>query len=164
MIARFKNTLTKLGGTNMKTIFTKIFIALMMSFLLPQSETLAQGGRRMERVHALKVAYITDHINLTSEQAEKFWPIYDDFEAELRKIRFDFRAKYKAQPQQQSPEEARNFIDDNLDYQEAILDLKKRYKTQFLKVISPQQLSNLLMAEREFKKMLLQQLQDRRRR
>lgn len=146
----------------MKKIFTKIALLLMLVFALPQAETYAQPGRRMERVHALKVAYITDHVNLTSEQAEKFWPIYDNYEDEIRKIRLDFRTKYKDQ-QQQNPEEARNFIEDNLDYQEAILNLKKKYKNQFLKVISPQQLSSLLLAEREFKKMLLQQLQDRRR-
>ena len=42
----------------------------------------AQPGKRMERIHAIKVAYLTDKLQLTSEQSEKFWPIYNRYEEE----------------------------------------------------------------------------------
>ena len=32
---------------------------------------------------ALKTAHITDQLDLTSAEAEKFWPIYNEFDAKL---------------------------------------------------------------------------------
>jgi phosphoribosylamine-glycine ligase len=43
-----------------------------------------------------------------------------------------------------------------------MLDLRKKYKDEFLKVISPQQLATLIESEKEFKRLLLQQMKDRR--
>jgi hypothetical protein len=57
---------------------------------------------------------------------------------------------------------SRQFIDDDLDYQQQVLDLKRRYNNRFLKIISPQQLAELYKAEREFLQMLQQKLKDRR--
>ena len=53
-------------------------------------------------------------------------------------------------------------IDDDIEMQEKMLELRKKYKEEFLKVISPKQMAALVDAEREFKKMLLQQLRERR--
>ena len=46
-------------------------------FLLMASISFAQGFRdKKEKVKALKVAYITEQLDLTTEEAQKFWPIY----------------------------------------------------------------------------------------
>ena len=61
-----------------------------------------------------------------------------------------------------TPEEAMRSIDDDIEMQEKMLELRKKYKEEFLKVISPKQLATLVESEREFKKLLLQQLKERR--
>jgi len=53
-------------------------------------------------------------------------------------------------------------IEDNLDYQQAVLDIKRKYKERFLKVLSPQQLTDLQQAEREFRQVLMQRMKERR--
>ena len=58
-------------------------------------------------------------------------------------------------------EEAMKFIEDNLDYQEAQLNLKRKYNEAFLKVLPAQQLAELYKAEREFKTMMLNQMRKR---
>lgn len=120
----------------------------------------AQPGKRMERVRAIKVAYITDKLQLSAEQSEKFWPVYNQFEEE----RFTLLRKYRRSEGHagQTPEESIRSIDEDIEMQEKMLELRKKYKDQFLKVITPNQLAALVDAEREFKKMLLQQLKDRR--
>lgn len=118
--------------------------------------------RRGERVHALKVGYITDKVNLTSSQAEKFWPVYNNYENDLRDIRQKYVRQYKSKTKDFSEEEARKYVEDDLDYQAELIDLKRKYKPEFLKVISAQQLADLYVAEREFRQMLIQKLRQRR--
>ncbi|OSZ78922.1 hypothetical protein CAP35_11925 [Chitinophagaceae bacterium IBVUCB1] len=118
----------------------------------------AQPAKRMERVRAIKVAYITDKLQLTTEQSAKFWPIYNRFEEE----RSDIVRQYRRGGAVETTDEPLRSVDDDIEMQEKILALRKKYKDEFLKVISPKQLAALIEAEREFKKMLLQQLRERR--
>ena len=121
-----------------------------------------QQGRRAERIHAIKVGYLTDRLHLTSSQAATFWPVYNDYEAELRDARKAFRQKYRNGNTGETDAEAGQFIEDNLDFQEQAISINRKYKDRFLKIISPQQLASLYEAERDFKKLLLQQLRERR--
>lgn len=127
------------------------YIVLMM--LMVSVSTFAQPRQKFERIHAIKVAYITDKIHLSSEQAAEFWPVYNRFEEEL----FDMRLQRKIDRNREEPA-----IKDDLELQQAVLDLRKKYQKEFLKTISEQQLKELYSAEREFKKMLLEQLRDRK--
>ena len=43
--------------------------------------------RKFEEIKAHKTAFITDRVNLTSTQAEKFWPIYNKHEQEVMALR-----------------------------------------------------------------------------
>jgi len=45
------------------------------------------NGKMKERIKAQKIAFITEKLNLSSEEAEKFWPIYNAFEASTEKVR-----------------------------------------------------------------------------
>jgi hypothetical protein len=93
-------------------------------------------------------------------QAASFWPVYDDYEGEMRSVRQSFRQKYRG-GSTENDAAANRFIDDNLDFQEQILAINRKYKDRMLKVISPQQLATLYEAERDFRKLLLQQLRRR---
>jgi hypothetical protein len=115
----------------------------------------------MARVHAIKMGYLTDRLHLTPVQAASFWPVYDDYEGEMRDVRQTFRQKYRSGATDNDAA-ANRFIDDNLDFQEQMLAINRKYKDRMLKVISPQQLATLYEAERDFKKLLLQQLRERR--
>jgi hypothetical protein len=135
----------------------KGFLILMMVLSIA---THAQPGRRMERIHAIKVAYLTDKLQLTSEQSARFWPVYNRFEDDRRELMFKYR-KEKGLTDI-SDHDAMRSIDEDIAAQEKMLDLRKKYKDEFLKVISPQQLATLIESEKEFKRLLLQQMKDRR--
>ena len=129
-------------------------VAVFVSFT-----SMAQGPR-MERVRALKAAYITEKLNLTSSQAERFWPVYHRYEEEM----ISTRQKYilTDRKDRRTEEEARRMIENNLDFQEAAVDIRRKYKTEFLKIISAQQLADLYTSEREFRQMLMQKLKEKR--
>lgn len=122
----------------------------------------AQPREKYERIHAIKVGYLTDKLHLTPDQAAKFWPVYNQYEEEHRSLRKKFLMEYRDKQQDMNKEEAMKFVEGNLDYQEAELNLKRKYKEEFLKTITAQQLAELYQSERDFKKMLIQQLRDRR--
>jgi hypothetical protein len=121
-----------------------------------------KGGRNGGRIHAAKMAYITDRLQLTGKQAAEFVPVYNNYEKDLKTLRQSYFRKYKGRDIAQSDDTtARQFIDDNLDYQQDVIALKRKYNDSFLHVISSQQLAELHKSEREFKQMLQQRLKQR---
>ena len=117
----------------------------------------AQGGKRME---AQKVAFITNYLELTPEEAESFWPVYKQFEKEKKAI----RRKYK------SDKQVKNMTDEELEAQmlsifqndQEQLDLKKEYFGKMKKVLSIRKIAMLRVAEREFKTTILDTIKERR--
>ena len=144
----------------------KRLLGIILIVLISASVAQAQPGmrgERMERIHAAKMAYITDRLSLSSEQSGNFIPLYNEYERDLRGIRQSFLKKYKGtKPDDADDIAARQFVDDDLDYQQQALDLKRKYNDRFLKVLSPQQLADLYKAEREFRQMLMKRLEQRR--
>jgi pyruvate/2-oxoacid:ferredoxin oxidoreductase beta subunit len=111
-----------------------------------------------DRITQIKIAKLTADMKLTKVQAQKFWPIYDAFDLQRREIRREIRSL------------SRNFSEDDDAYkkQERIQDLKqkeldltKRYKADFLKVISEQQYGIMLVSEERFNQTLLETLKER---
>ena len=47
----------------------------------------ANNGGKREKIKSLKVAYITTELSLTSDEATKFWPVFNTFEAKQQEIR-----------------------------------------------------------------------------
>lgn len=134
---------------------------IIILILTTCSAVLAQPRGRGEKIHAIKVGYITDKVNLSAAQAEKFWPLYNRYEQEMRNVRIEFMKKYP-EARSRDERESRKFIEDNIEFKEERLKLEKKYKNEFLKVISAQQLAELYEAERDFKRMLIQNLKERR--
>jgi hypothetical protein len=145
----------------MKKVLQLILIALItVNITYAQPE---RGRERMARIHAAKMAYLTDRLQLTAKQSGDFVPLYNEYEAELKTIRKSYFKKYKGiDPAESDDATAREYIDDNLDYQQEVIGLKRKYNDRFMKVISAQQLTDLYKAEREFRQILKKRLEERR--
>ncbi|HPZ87725.1 MAG TPA: hypothetical protein PLQ32_06460 [Flavihumibacter sp.] len=126
----------------MKRIFT-----ILLVLLLGGSAAFSQGGQRAgERVEALKIAYLTKKLNLTTEEAQKFWPVYNQYMADLKKARQDARS-----------EEA-----DELEKDEKVLAVRKKYQADFSKALSPARANEFYRYEKEFANFVAKELQERR--
>ena len=104
-------------------LFTSLFLA---GFFVR-----AQNGTRLE---ALKIAYITNRLNLSPEEAQKFWPIYNQYSLELKV------ARMKAVDNRSS----------EIELDESLLNIRKKYNTLFLQVLSPQKVDIFFKSEKEF--------------
>ena len=133
-------------------------IILVLSILFLQLQGMAQGDGS-GRVRALRQEYVKSKLQLSETQANSFWPIYTRYLNERSALRLQYRDQFIHNGNELlSQSEAYKKVDENIEYKEKDLALSKRYKVEFLKVLTPQQLAELYQAEREFKQMLIERL------
>jgi hypothetical protein len=112
--------------------------AFTLSFAQPRG-----GGMRANRLEAVKIAFLTKYINLSSDEAQKFWPTYNAYDNEIKKVR-------------------QANMQDELAFGEAVLNIKKRYKPEFKKILNDDiRVNNTFKAEGEFRIELQKELRKR---
>jgi hypothetical protein len=114
--------------------------------------------RARERIRAAHAAYITERIELTADEAEKFWPVYREFLEKRRVLRQEMREDRRSETDQSKQ------LERDLELKQQELNLEKEYTHQLGKIISPEKLVKLREAEMDFRRLLLRQIQQRRRR
>lgn len=141
-----------------------MLICLVAAAQEPDDDQVEQlDPKAQTKINNLRIAYLTDKLGLTPEQAEKFWPIYREFAQERIKARQELKEMRKSiDPNNPDPKKQQDMIDLALKVKQRELDLEKDYSGRLLKVISAQQVLNLRKAEQEFRAILINQLQQRR--
>ena len=142
---------------------------LTLLLILIVSVSFAQGGmkEKKEKIKALKVAYITEKLDLTTEEAQKFWPVYNAFDDKQFEIKHN---KMKAIVNQfenggfesLSDKEALDLITKMDDYEDEMHALKKKFLKDLLKVLPPKKVIRLKKAEDEFNRKLLREFRGRK--
>jgi hypothetical protein len=110
-----------------------------------------------QQIESVKIAFITQKLSLNTTEAEKFWPLYNSYQSEMRaiyKLRRDARQKQKDNPDNKAGGE--------LDFEGRLLDTRKKYKQEFTKVLSAEKVSSFFQAEREFREQMIKELKERR--
>ncbi|EJF09146.1 hypothetical protein O71_16786 [Pontibacter sp. BAB1700] len=121
---------------------------------------MAQSGRPQDKnVEAAKVAFLTDKMELTAEQSQKFWPLYNEYETKRRELVRSYRSGYREDVDQLSDQEAKARLDGMFSTRERELELEKEYVARYQRVISSNQIIKLYRSEREFTKLLLKKLE-----
>ncbi|RQO32304.1 hypothetical protein DBR32_01455 [Taibaiella sp. KBW10] len=105
------------------------------------------------KIRAIKISLITDKMKLNADQATKFWPVYNQYESEMRVI-----WKAKGALKNERGMTAEEIIDERQKLDERTVSIKAKYKNEFLNIISAAQLNSLYLAESEFKNILINQL------
>ena len=146
---------------------TKILFPII--FLLVASLSFSQGFKeKREKVKALKVAYITEQLELTTDEAQKFWPIYNAFDEKQSELRHEkMRAildRFKpGNVEKLSEKDASNSLAQMEKIEEDLFNLKKKFIKDLQSVISAKKIIKLKKAEEDFNRELLKQMQEKRR-
>ena len=114
-------------------------ILIGLSLWLP-----ANAQPRRNNIEAVKAAFITQKLELTPEESQKFWPVYNQYDNEIMQVR------------------ASNRNGDVIEKEQKVLDIRKKYRSSFEKILGPQRLNDLYNAESDFRKILIQRLKERR--
>ena len=123
-------------------------IVYLLLLLLPFSGVAQDGlrGENRQRLEAIQIAYLTKELSLTTQDAEKFWPVYNKYQDELRSLL------------KNGGEE------DVLNRQQKALDIRKKYKPDFVRILGADRTNKLFQAEDKFREMVKRELQNRQKR
>jgi len=100
-------------------------------------------GKRAEKIQALKIAFITQKLGLSAEEAQRFWPVYNQYQNEMKSI---YSEKSDV---------------DVIENDEKLLNVRKKYRPEFAKILGEPRMNKLFIAEKEFRGILLQHLKNR---
>jgi CHASE2 domain-containing sensor protein len=147
----------------MKTFVGSLLFVAAAMVAHAQEEGVPTDPIAQEKIKALRVAYISERLQLTPNQAEKFWPIYREFAEERKKVSMELKAAQRdINPNNPDPEKQQRLVELGLQVKQRELDLEKEYSGRLMKVINAQQMLNLRQAEQDFRTLVQQQVQQRR--
>ncbi len=130
----------------------KKFIFIFLLFCAPILCIKAQNRNspdHFKQVEAAKIAFITKELSLTREEAERFFPLYNQYQKDMRILIHERKVKTRKNR-------------DELDYDSEVLALKLRYRDTFIPILNAQRTARFFEAEREFRERLIKELQERR--
>jgi len=117
----------------MKKIHIIIAFAFTTGFAMAQEDVPSE--KKQQNIEALKIAFISKELALTPEEAQKFWPVYNQYSKELKSILRDEK--------------------DVLARDEKVLNLRKGYKDQFAKVLGQERMNGVFNSEGRFRQLLI---------
>lgn len=102
-----------------------------------------QQDKNPAKVEDVKIEYMTKELNLTPEESEKFWPIYNNYYSEIKQAR-------------------KSFIDDEVAFEERVVEIRKKYKDDFRKVLKGEARANrVFVSEKKLRDLFKKELQNR---
>lgn len=147
----------------MKHLNIQLFIVGLLLCLCMQAKAQEpQGGDNAalkDKIRSAEIAYLSKQLDLTPEEAQKFWPIYNNYSHEVDQL----IAERKRARQQEKKDDAtaRKALDKEMDIEQRMVNVRKRYNQEFLKALPARKASSVFKAEREFRGQLIRQLKER---
>lgn len=139
----------------------RVSIILILFFVT--SHVFSQSKENMKKIESARIALITERLGLTPEQAEKFWPVYREYNMERREIRQEIReARQGVDLKNLTEEQSKQLMQKSMEMKQKELNLEKKYSKRLNEVITTQQMFKLKNAEQDFQQMLLKRIQQQR--
>ena len=140
----------------------KFNILIAVLAIVFATKAAAQDGGN-PKLESAKIGLITNRLNLSTEQAAQFWPVYNEFDGKKKEIRKALRKLViETNTLTTSDEKILANLRESLNLQQREVDLEREYMAKFLKVINVRQLAELYKAEQLFTSMLLKKLNQNR--
>lgn len=136
-----------------------LVLALLLLTTVSMGRVMAQSD--MQKIESQKIGYITNRLNLTTEQAPQFWAIYNEYNGKKKELNRKVRQLTGENSRQGiAPNDATvlSNLKELNNAKQKLGELDDEYMPKFLKVISPTQLQELYKAERSFTRQLLEKL------
>jgi hypothetical protein len=109
--------------------------------VLAQEEEAPHNGGKLK---AYQIAFLTKKLNLTPEEAQRFWPVFNQYENEIRTTRLQNK---------QATE---------VELEEKVVNIRKKYFEEFSKVLNRERADRVFKADKEFKDGVRRELMERR--
>ncbi|MEO6538853.1 MAG: hypothetical protein ABIT07_02795 [Ferruginibacter sp.] len=98
-------------------------------------------AKREDKIQALYIAYITQQLKLTEDEAQKFWPVHAQYDNEIKGVGAELN---------------------ELDRQQTSLNIKKKYQDRFIKILGVGRANDFFKTDAEFRKRMVERLRKMR--
>lgn len=144
-------------------------IRITLTLLLFCGSLMAQPGKpskeMREKIETMRIAYLTERINLTPQEAQVFWPIYnqyrEEFETLIHRGEKDDRPPHHLSDEElnkMSDKEVRDMLINEMEKQKLLVEHREKYFKKFTEILPIKKVALLYDAEREFQRKLMRQI------
>ncbi len=140
----------------------RVIIFLLIIITLPLIRSSAQNSN-LEKLNDYKIAFFTKKLNLTSGEAEKFWPVYNEYQSQRNSIQLDkiklnrnFNLNVSTLSDKQLEEMGDKYVDYLVQESNLAVDFHKKLK----EILPPVKILRYYQAENQYKIQLLNELQN----
>ncbi|MES2134463.1 MAG: hypothetical protein V4506_19105 [Bacteroidota bacterium] len=141
----------------MKQVYKYIFIFLCC---VAGFTAMAQPVSKRDKIDALRVTFIGEKVNFTTQEGQQFWPLYNEYNDKLENVRKSFRQQYIKEKDYTTAtdKEAGAYLNAELALKQKEYELYKEYFEKFKKILPIKKVALLRRAEEEFKKELIKNI------
>ena len=147
----------------MKINMKNLLIILLMFSGLWQMQSQEKDDSHREKIKELKTAFFTQELNLDKKKAQQFWPIYNEYESELHKLR---KREHRDIPNLECITEgdAEDMLDEYVAIEKQDYILKQKLFNDLKEIMTAQEIIKLHKLEDEFHKKLIKEYRARKER
>tara|TARA_R100000789_G_scaffold93063_1_gene91972 strand:- start:740 stop:1201 length:462 start_codon:yes stop_codon:yes gene_type:complete len=147
----------------MKINMKNLLIILLMFSGLWQMQSQEKDDSHREKIKELKTAFFTQELNLDKKKAQQFWPIYNEYESELHKLR---KREHRDIPNLEciTEDDAENMLDEYVAIEKQDYILKQKLFNDLKEIMTAQEIIKLHKLEDEFHKKLIKEYRARKER
>ena len=139
---------------------------LLLILVLLLSLNIAAQHKNRERIKALKVSFITERLDLSSKEAQEFWPVYNEYEKKTSAIRHEevraLRKEIKENIDTMTDEKATTLLAKLNDAEMRMLNLRIDFSKKLSSIIPAKKIILLKVAEDDFKRKMLEEYKKQR--
>jgi len=147
----------------MKIKYRILLVVLLFASNLSFSQDCPRYKENRKKIEAEKVAFITNKLDLSIEEAQSFWPVYNEYQKKRKDIFIEKREIHKNLTNNidtLSDEEIISALNKINKIKLKEVQLEKDYTDKYLKVLPPKKIIILHKTEMEFKRTLLHKLKE----
>ena len=143
-----------------KTLIFGLLLSTAAGMAQPKIGDRAEIEKKKEKIEAIKVAYITEELELTVAESQAFWPVYNELQSKEHELREEQRANFMSlkKDEEISEKELETMIYKMSDIHIAIEELRKSYLDDFIDLLGAKKTLQLLKAEKEFGRRMIERM------
>lgn len=146
------------GRTNLVLTMKRYILTFAILFFITGISIAQRPSERYdpEKLQAARIAFITSRLDLKPEQAEKFWPIYNQFNDNRETYLKEIRKLSDLRSGDISESDAKKRIEQRFELQRKVLSEEEKFMSDLSKVISYNQILKLNGLARDFTRTVYQ--------
>lgn len=137
-----------------------LLIATLMFTINLSAQREGERAERIEKLEQQRIAFITTDLDLSVQEAQAFWPLYNDYQSMKKEI----WTERKVETEKifgMTDEESRTMLSQVMDAKRRHINLEIEFMNKLDRVLSAKKRLKLIRIEREFKQFILKRYEKR---